>query len=114
MKVLNYKLGKAGYSTPIKVGIGMSYGRALMIKVGFNGSGIADVVYMGDVVNHAAKLAAQGNNGYAVPSMMIGDVFASNLDEDHTKLITKDFARGCHTANAVNIAMNDWFEEHCT
>jgi len=24
-----------------------------MIKAGFNGSGIADVVYMGDVVNHA-------------------------------------------------------------
>lgn len=114
VKVLNYKLGKAGYSTPIKVGIGMSYGRALMIKAGFNGSGIADVVYMGDVVNHAAKLAAQGNNGYAVPPMMIGDVFASNLNEDYTKLVTKDSARGCYTANVVNIAMNDWFEEHCT
>ena len=114
VKVLNYKLDKAGYSTPIKVGIGMSYGRALMIKAGFNGSGIADVVYMGDVVNHAAKLAAQGNNGYGVPPMMIGDIFASNLNEDHTKLVAKDSGRGCYTANAVNIAMNDWFEEHCT
>jgi class 3 adenylate cyclase len=45
---------------PIRSGIGMSYGRALMIKAGFNGSGINDVVYMGDVVNRASKLAGLG------------------------------------------------------
>lgn len=114
IKTLNYKLQKANYSTPIEVGIGMSYGRALMIKAGYNGSGIADVVYMGDVVNHAAKLASQGSNGYGVPPMMIGDVFASNLNDDNTKLVTKDWARGCYTANAVNVAMNEWYEKNCT
>jgi class 3 adenylate cyclase len=62
-KTLNYKLGKAGYDTPIRVGIGMSYGRALMIKAGHSGSGINDVVYMGDVVNEAAKLASKGSEG---------------------------------------------------
>jgi len=113
VKVLNYKLQKAGYSTPIKVGIGMEYGRALMIKAGYNGSGIADVVYMGDVVNHAAKLASQGSNGYVVSPMMIGDVFAGNLNEHNSKLIIKDSSRGCYTANAVNTAMNDWYAENC-
>lgn len=114
VKVLNYKLGKADYGTPIKVGIGMAYGRALMIKAGYNGSGIADVVYMGDVVNDAAKLASQGSNGYAVQPMMIGDVFANNLDEHNTKLVSKDWSRGCYTANVVNTEMNDWYEENCT
>jgi hypothetical protein len=71
----NYKLVKAGYSTPIKAGIGLAYGRALMIKAGYNGSGIADVV------NAAAKLAAQGCNGYFVPPIMIDDQFASDLNE---------------------------------
>jgi hypothetical protein len=33
-----------------------------MMKAGHNGSGTAHVVYMGDVVNAAAKLAAQGCN----------------------------------------------------
>jgi class 3 adenylate cyclase len=111
---LNYKLSKVGYSTPIKVGIGMSYGRALMIKAGYNGSGIADVIYMGDVVNQAAKLAAQGSSGYLVPPMMLGDSFASNLNDENTKLVTKDWVRGCCTANAINIAMNDWYEANCT
>ena len=114
MKTLNYKLIKAGYPQPISVGIGMAYGRALMIKAGHNGSGIADVVYMGDVVNQAAKLAAQGNAGYGVPPIMIGDAFAANLNEENQKLVTKDWNRGCYTANVVNTAMNDWYEVNCT
>jgi len=113
VKVLNCKLMRAGYSQPIRVGIGIAYGRALMIKAGYSGSGIADIVYMGDVVNHAAKLASQGSNGYFVPPIMIGDSFASNLDEDNQKLITKDWSRGCYTANVVNIAMNDWYAAIC-
>jgi class 3 adenylate cyclase len=114
VKILSYKLVKARYAQPISVGIGMAYGRALMIKAGYNGSGIADVVYMGDVVNQAAKLAAQGSNGYGVPPVMIDDVFASNLSEDNQKLVTKDRNRSCYTANVVNTAMNNWYEENCT
>jgi len=113
VKTLNYKLIKAGYTQPLRVGIGMAYGRALMIKAGYNGSGIADVVYMGDVVNQAAKLAAQGSNGYSVPPVMIDDVFADNLNEDNQKLVTKDRNYGCYTANVVNTAMNDWYEKNC-
>jgi class 3 adenylate cyclase len=114
VQVFNYKLIKAGYSTPVKVGIGLAYGRALMIKAGYNGSGIADVVYMGDVVNTAAKLAAQGSNGSFVPPMMLDNVFAGNLSEENTKLVTKDWSRDCYTGNAVNVAMNDWYVVNCT
>lgn len=58
INVLNYELGKRGIG-PISVGIGVDYGRALMITAGYSGSGINDVVYMGDVVNRAAKLASK-------------------------------------------------------
>ena len=54
VKILNYKLGKKGYST-ISVGIGIDYGRALMVKAGYSGSGLNDVIWMGDVVNSAWK-----------------------------------------------------------
>jgi hypothetical protein len=114
VKVLNYKLAKAGYSTPILVGLGMAYGRALMIKAGYSGSGIADIVYMGDVVNAAAKLAAQGSNGYGVPPMMIDNEFAGNLGTDNAKLITKDWIRNCYTSTAINVSMDDWYNQNCT
>jgi class 3 adenylate cyclase len=60
MRILNHKLRKSGYES-VNVGFGMAWGRALMVKAGYSGSGISDVVYMGDVVNRAAKLAAKGS-----------------------------------------------------
>ena len=115
MKVLNYKLNKAGYPTPIRVGIGASWGRALMVKAGLSGSGINDVVYMGDVVNHAARLASQGSNGWGVRPIFLSNDIVGNLNDDETRtLCTKDWTNDCYTADVVNIAMNDWYDENCT
>ena len=55
VKILNYKLSQKNYSE-IAVGIGVDYGRALMIKAGYSGSSINDVIWMGDVVNSACHL----------------------------------------------------------
>jgi class 3 adenylate cyclase len=112
-KTLNYKLKKVGYETAIKVGIGMSYGRALMIKAGSNGSGINDMVYMGDVVNEAAKLASQGSNGWGLPPIMVNGIFQQNLNDDNKALLTLR-ADGTYQGNIINTAMNQWYEENCT
>lgn len=113
MKVLNYKLLKKDYKSPIKVGIGMSYGRALMIKAGANGSGISDVVYMGDVVNQASKLAAAAGGAKVSAPLVMDGLFRQNLNEANTKLTMYDSAFGFYTANAVNIAMDKWYEDNC-
>ena len=113
MKVLNYKLLKQNYKTPVIVGIGMSYGRALMIKAGANGSGISDVVYMGDVVNQASKLAAAAGGAKVSAPIAMDGVFRQNLNESNTKLSTYNTTHALFTANAVNVAMNKWFEENC-
>ena len=113
IKVLNYKFQKAGYPTPISVGIGMSYGRALMIKAGYSGSGINDVVYMGDVVNQAAKLASMGSKGGEAPIVMDG-VFHQNLKEDNQKLLTRKGYSDVFTGNVVGNAMEAWYTANCT
>jgi class 3 adenylate cyclase len=58
MKVLNVKYKKKWGSDfqEVKAGIGVALGRALVIKAGFSGSGINDLIYMGDVVNRASKM----------------------------------------------------------
>jgi class 3 adenylate cyclase len=77
VKALNCKLKAKGVD-PIRVGIGMDWGRVLMIKAGYSGSGINDVVYMGDVVNSAAKLASKGDMRYlASGPLMAGSDFVS-------------------------------------
>lgn len=53
LKLLNHHLEKKGID-PLKIGIGVDDGRVLMIKAGHSGSGINEVIYMGDVVNRAA------------------------------------------------------------
>lgn len=50
IKILNYKLSKKKYSE-ISIGIGIDYDRVLMVKASYSGSGINDVIWMGDVVN---------------------------------------------------------------
>lgn len=60
IKILNYKYEKKGYDR-ISVGIGIDYGRALMVKAGYSGSGLNDVIWMGDVVNQSCHLSNRAN-----------------------------------------------------
>lgn len=106
--VINSKLEKKGYKTPIAIGVGLDYGRALMIKAGYSGSGINDVVYMGDVVNSAAKLAGRGDSGaWSKGPIFMSSVFHDNMQEDYRKLCTQD-SWGVYRSDAFNVGMNDW------
>ncbi|WP_406288012.1 hypothetical protein [Streptomyces sp. NBC_00209] len=113
VQVLNYEMRKASYGQPIEVGIGMSWGRALMIKAGHSGSGINDVVYMGDVVNEAAKLANYGNSAWNVPAIVTSSDFHGNLNEENQGLLAYDRLRGCYTGSVINLAMEEWYQENC-
>lgn len=113
LKLLNYKLVKANYKTPIRAGVGLAWGRALMIKAGYSGSGLQDVVYMGDVVNRAAKLAARGGRTPWSPSIMLDSEFASNLNDANRAVVAYDYQNGCYTSNAVSVAMDEWYVENC-
>jgi class 3 adenylate cyclase len=112
-KVLNYEMKKASYGHPVQVGVGMSWGRALMIKAGYSGSGINDVVYMGDVVNEAAKLANYGNSSPHVPAIVTSSNFYGNLNEHNRGLLTYDYSRKCYTGSVINTAMEEWFKGNC-
>jgi class 3 adenylate cyclase len=113
MKTLNYKLSKAGYDKgEIRAGIGAAYGRALVIQAGFSGSGISDVVYMGEVVNRAAKLAAMGNKDYN-PPIYLGYTFHLNIKEAYQDLCSEVWGQTYYTSSAVNSAMNNWHKENC-
>jgi len=112
MKILNFQLGKHGYD-PIKVGIGLAWGRVLVVKAGLLGSGISDVVYMGDVVNQAAKLCAHGNETTEDKTIMVSGDFRFNLKEHNQGLLTKNTNRACWHCDAIMSNINDWFTENC-
>lgn len=108
--ILNYKLDKKGYST-YTVGVGLDYGRALMIKAGADGSGLNDIVWMGDVVNQACHLCNEANSGYFDTRVFLSNVIYDNLNEENKKLCTKDYGRDIYQANIVNYGMNEWLNK---
>lgn len=114
IKILNYKLKKKGYSE-ISVGVGIDYGRALMVKAGYSGSGINDVIWMGDVVNSACHLCGKAGRGYR-KSTIISDIVYINLNE-HNKALFSKFTdtdwKTRYECNIINTNMEEWYKSNC-
>lgn len=117
LELLNARYQKRGIST-LKIGIGVDYGRALMIKAGYNGSGINDVIYMGDVVNRAAHLAHEAGRGgpfFSTPSVWVGENVQQNLNDHNRGLLTRRYhpaLGGVYAANVVDTEMHEWVSEN--
>lgn len=110
--VINYKFKKKNIEQ-IEVGIGLSYGRALMIKAGYNGSGINDIVWMGDVVNEASKLSSHGNKTFSDHEVMLSDIIYENLYERNQELLSYNYFRNCYGGDIVCPEMDAWYKENC-
>lgn len=112
--LLNRKLEKRGYET-LSVGIGIDLGRALMIKAGYSGSGINEVVWMGDVVNSACHLSNKaGRNGRK--KMIITEVLYDNLNDHNRGLFTKyyDYTNGVYyyEGDIYNVGFDEWMKNN--
>lgn len=109
--ILNIKYKKKKYSE-IKVGVGMSYGNSLLIKSGYKGSSINEVVWLGKLVGEAAMLCSYGNETYNDNEMMVSDAFYSNLNKDNKALLSYNYSRNCYHGNVVDIEMNEWVRKN--
>lgn len=110
LNILNWRLSKKGID-PINVGIGLDYGRALMIKAGYSGSGINDVVWMGDVVGSAAKLCSYGAQTSSDHPVMVSSIVHKNLNGHNRNLLSWNNLRGCYHANIINTKMENWLTD---
>ncbi len=105
--ILNAELRRHGM-TELEVGIGMEEGRALVVKAGYEGSGMNDVIYMGDVVNKAAKLASHGNKTVFDGTLMVGNLFQSNLSDANKKWLRRNTTHSCWQGDTVMSPVEDW------
>ena len=108
--ILNYNLKKKNYQT-YQVGVGIDYGRALMIKAGNDGSAINDVVWMGDVVNQACHLCNEANSGFFDKRVFLSNIIYDNLNDNNKALCSKDGGRDIYQADVVNINMSKWLKK---
>lgn len=98
VNMLNNRLAQRNY-TPLRVGIGMSYGRALMIQAGYYGSGINDVVWMGDVINETSKLCNKGSKKTGDGQFMISEAVYQRLSRTYKELLSWHPEYECYHGN---------------
>lgn len=111
VNILNYKLSKKGYLT-YKVGIGMDYGRALMIKAGHKGSTINDVVWMGDVVNQACHYAGYVDKpGTWGKNIFMSETIYDNLNNENKRFCSRNNQYLFYQSSAVMSYMDNWLTE---
>jgi class 3 adenylate cyclase len=110
--ILNYKFKKNNMKE-VTIGIGISYGKALVVKAGYKGSSVNEVIWMGDVLNEASKLASYGNKESTDKETMVAEVVYYNLNDINQKLLTLNVARDCYHGDIVNSYMNNWYKQNC-
>ncbi|WP_270670249.1 adenylate/guanylate cyclase domain-containing protein [Paraclostridium bifermentans] len=111
IKILNYKLRKNGI-VEVNIGIGLDYGRALMVQAGYSGSGVNDIVWMGDVVNSASNLCNKANKTNTKPILISGDVHC-NLNDNDKKLLKYNEVEKVYECDWLDVAMDNWYKENC-
>lgn len=109
--ILNCKFKKYDIEN-IKIGLGISFGRALMIKAGYSGSGINEIVWMGDVVNDACHLSSIPII-FSNHEIFTSDMFYQNLNQYNQKLLHFDYLNKCYRGNIINSEMHAWYNNNC-
>lgn len=125
MNALNMKYKKKWKDfDELKAGIGVAYGRALVIKAGFSGSGIKDLVYRGDVVNKASKMCELACKEYRTHAICVTEeiyVSAGTYIANAEKMKTfQDFLTekrhntfgSVYVGNFHRESINNWAEEN--
>ena len=117
LKLFNLRLSQKGYQS-IKCGIGIDYGRALMLKAGFKGSSINETIWMGDVVNGASNLCHQGNKGLRLPIQLSVSVQQNISRADYLENISpvrenlwSSSEPTSYEADVLATYMDDWINQ---
>lgn len=109
--ILNCKLKKKKI-TEINIGIGMDYGRLLLIKARFSGSRLNEVAWMGDALNTAAKLCNKANKDYKY-EILISEIIYNSLKEKSKGFFIKIPDEDYYGGNIIHTDMNEWVKENC-
>lgn len=110
--IMNYKFKKNNLNE-ITIGIGFSYGKGFVMKAGYKGSSVYEVIWMGNIVDEASKLASYGNKESTDRESMVSEITYYNLNEDNRKILSFNSTRNCYHGDVVNSYINKWYKQHC-
>jgi class 3 adenylate cyclase len=110
--LLNYRFKKSNLREII-VGIGIAYGKAVVIKAGYKGSSINEVLWSGEALEEASRLANFANLDPTDKETMVSESVFYNLNSDNQKILTFNSARNCYHGDPVNYYIDRWLKQCC-
>lgn len=119
MKMLNSLLKSKGFKE-LKVGIGASSSQELVIKAGRKGTGINNLVWIGEGVSRASNLSSLGNRNFSESIVISSATYSnyidtlSNQDKDRYRSYFKyksssDYGE-YYYCDIIKSAFNDWID----
>jgi len=84
IKLLNKEFERKGYSYEMKVGIGLDMTKILMIKGGFRGESINEILWIGEAINTATHIAKTMNKEISNPIGMTESIYAVLTKHDQS------------------------------
>jgi len=85
-----------------------------MVKAGYSGSGLNDVIWMGDVVNSACHLANKAGRDGRYP-IIVSSTVKLNLNDHNQNLLNSviiDYST-YYGGNIINTNMDEWYDNNC-
>lgn len=110
---LNVKLRKKKYSE-ITAGIACHDADVLMIKAGYNGSGINEVTWIGKLVGETADLCSKANR-WNSKRTLYSKTFYENLTDSKKKeadWLNWNSSYECYEGDTINSTMNKWVTQN--
>lgn len=117
IQVLNKKLKAKGYNT-VKIGIGIAKGDAFMVQAGYKGSGLDDVIWMGNVVNYACHLCGSANkNGNSIINISeeVYDDLEGKIGYNsvpYQSMMQRPDGENYYTGNVIQRSIEEWLENN--
>ena len=117
VKVINMKASKNNYSG-IRIGIGIAKGKALMVQAGYKGSGLNDVIWMGDVVNYASHLCGiankDGNSAINISEPVFNDLegFLGHENVPYQNMFRRPWGKDYYTGDIIRVSIENWLNNN--
>lgn len=112
VRTLDCRLRQSGMRG-ITAGIGLTYGQVLMIRAGLETSRISEVVWMGDVVNHASNLASLAARQGNLP-VLVSEAAFDRLRDSYKALLKRKNEAEYYEGGVISSSMEEWHKQNCT
>jgi class 3 adenylate cyclase len=108
LEIMNHKLSSHHMPT-ISAGIGIDFGKVLMVKTGFKG--IQEPVWLGDVIYFAARFSHLANQTEGGSHIFLSRLVYKHIGKEYQNLCLANQTLDCYQSTATYDPVSQWLQK---